>query len=338
MIWRFAILCLLSACCLQAADPSILLAGARTDPSRMMGRTKAFNSISLLTAWLAGGETAFTAVVWVRLPRVQGAYLVTYATMWSVDPARATREGGAELPDILPMTSASGTRGWTFSDPHYDTQTMDAGSAAMWQYGCYAVNVETPTPLTVTLAGCERQVAASNGVVQAFNMQGTAADYSLAVSPSNPSATYRIGFGVNPLVHFFGLHAQPGRTAFEAAESEGIILMPIMTNEWVMCATRVRIQDGMTWERMGAFNWGEEWFPPSETTNATTRTAFARDARISMSLMLPISHAASSMVDVYGEKIFPQWLDDDQLRNVRDLDMFEMQRRGFTRWRNDLAQ
>ena len=44
------------------------------------------------------------------------------------------------------------------------------------------------------------------------------------------------------------------------------------------------------------------------------------------------------LCDVYGEKIFPQWLDDDQLRNVRDLDMFEMRRRGFTRWRNDLAQ
>lgn len=332
-LWAY-ILAAAFAC--HAADPSLLLARARTDPSRMMGCTKAFNSISFLTAWLEGGEKAFTVVAWVRLPRVQGTYLVTYTTMWSVDPARATRQGGDELPDILPMTSASGTRGWTFSDPHYDTQTMDAGSAAMWQYGCYAVNVETPTPLTVTLAGCERQVAALDGVVQAFNMQGTAADYSLTVAPSDSSATYRIGFGVNPLVHFFGLHAQPRQIdIFDTQAAGGMILMPIMTNEWVMCATRVRIHDGKTWERMGAFNWGEEWFPPSETTNATTRTAFARDARISMNLTLPMNHAASSMVDVYGKKIFPQWLSDDQLRNVRDLDMFEMQRRGMTRWVED---
>lgn len=29
----------------------------------------------------------------------------------------------------------------------------------------------------------------------------------------------------------------------------------------------------------------------------------------------------------------PFCISDDELRNVRDLDMFEMQRRGMTRWR-----
>ena len=35
----------------------------------------------------------------------------------------------------------------------------------------------------------------------------------------------------------------------------------------------------------------------------------------------------------YGMKCFPGCLSDDELRNVRDLDMFEMRRRGYTRWR-----
>lgn len=303
----------------------------------MTGHTKAFDTISILCSWLEGGETAFTAVVWARVPRVQGTYLVTYTTFWSVESARATREGGAELPAIrehAPVTLSGGTAGGTFSDPHYECPEHLRES---WGNGCYCVNVTTDSALTLTLGGEERQVAASNGVLQAFNVQATAADFSWTISTS-PSANVSFGFGVNPLVHFFGLYAQPGRTAFDTQAADGMILMPVMTNEWVMCATRVRIQDGMTWERQGAFNWSEEWFPPGETTNATTRTTFARDARVSMSLMLPVVHAASGMVEIYGQKVFPQWLDDDQLRNVRDLDMFEMRRRGFTRWREDIAQ
>ena len=34
-------------------------------------------------------------------------------------------------------------------------------------------------------------------------------------------------------------------------------------------------------------------------------------------------------------KLFPRCMTDDELRNVRDLDVFEMQRRGITRWKED---
>lgn len=46
-----------------------------------------------------------------------------------------------------------------------------------------------------------------------------------------------------------------------------------------------------------------------------------------------IGGAVDGLRDFYGMKCFPWCLSDDELRNVRDLDMFEMQRRGMTRWR-----
>lgn len=335
MIWRFAILCLLSACCLQAADPSILLARARTDPSRMMAPRMGVTDWPFCCGYMLGGETAFTAVCWIRSRRHLSGMVVVPSGMWSIDAARATREGGDELPDILPMTSASGSRAWTFSDPHYDDHGLGVyPSGATWQYGCYAVNVETPTPLTITLAGCERQVAASNGVVQAFNMQGEAADYTLTVSPSDSSATYRIGFAVNPLVRFYGYPAQP---TMQGVFGDAIPGVPLVgggiSNEWAMVAIEARLRDGKAIERLCYFTWGVEIFPIGEHTNTATRATFARNARIS----IYTAHfgGVEEARDVWGFKIFPQWLDDDQLRNVRDLDMFEMQRRGMTRWVED---
>ena len=55
---------LLSACSLQAVDPALLMR-TRTDPTRMrfaQARTPMYHA----TAWLKGGETAFTHVVWLR--------------------------------------------------------------------------------------------------------------------------------------------------------------------------------------------------------------------------------------------------------------------------------
>jgi hypothetical protein len=88
-------------------------------------------------------------------------------------------------------------------------------------------------------------------------------------------------------------------------------------------------------ERQSLFNWSTEWFSNGETTNATARTAFAKDARVRTFIVSTEIEYVRQGVEQYGAKVFTQWLTDDQLRNVRDLDMFEMQRRGITRWRND---
>lgn len=312
----------------HAMDASMLLAGTHTDPSRM--RLVTSDTINLLTGFMDGGESAVTVVTWVRV-RQRAMASTAFGTFWSVDPARATREGGAELPAIKEYAPVAATSGGSFADPHYD----DCGLGGDWQYGCYAVNVQTDVPLTLTLAGAERQIAASNGVKQAFNIQGVAADWSWSLSGAS-AGNVSFGFGANPLVRFFGEPAQIDGKAFAMSDREGVVRVPTITNEWFMCSFRVRLDGaGHGIERQAGFNWVAEWFPQGEATNDVTRTSFARDARVAMMLYSAGIEEVNKDVERYGVKVFPRWLTDDELRNVRDLDMFEMQRRGFTRWRND---
>ena len=328
MKWLSSIPCLLlSACCLRAADPSILLARTHTDPSRMSGKFGVMDW-PFATGFMRGGETAFTAVCWLRFRQMENVRVNAFCSQWSLEAARATREGGAALPPILDMTSASGTRGWQFSNPQYACPEI---LADQWGYGCYAVNVETPTALTITLAGTEKQVEASVGEVQAFNIQGTAEDYTLAVSPANPSAVYHIGFAVNPLVRFYGIMSQPDSAGFAKTEYLGSPLVPSISNEWTMCVAQGRVVGSKVIDRLVAFTWYGESFPPGETTNDASRATFAKDARVSFYS----AHFCGTDAprDIWGFKIFDRWLTDDQLRNVRDLDKFEMCRRGMTRFK-----
>ena len=84
--------------------------------------------------------------------------------------------------------------------------------------------------------------------------------------------------------------------------------------------------------RMAYFTWASEAFPSSWQTDSVQATHFAKDARVRISIMR-MGGAVDGLRDFYGMKLFPCCLSDDELRNVRDLDMFEMQRRGMTRWR-----
>ena len=64
--------------------------------------------------------------------------------------------------------------------------------------------------------------------------------------------------------------------------------------------------------------------------------AFARNARTEFLAFSSQAGQATDgtpfLWDEYGVKVFGQWLTDDEVRAVRDMDMFEMQRRGMTRW------
>lgn len=320
-----AIVCVLSACGGLAVDPALLMR-THTDPSRMRAQYGA-NSWHFATGFLRGGETAFTAIAWIRLHDT--STIASFGSQWSIEAARATREGGAVLPAIREVSVAGSNDGGTFADPHYACPEL---LADQWGYGCYAVNVRTGVPLTLVIAGTERQIPASNGVMQAFNVQGSAADYSWSLS-SDWADDVEFGFAVNPLVEFFGQTGQIRWGGFYGSEREGAIEMAPITNEWMMCVAQARIVGGTVVDRMAAFTWGGENFPPGVSAHAASRASFAHDARVSFFTL----HFAGVYFtkDVYGFKIFDRWLTDDELRNVRDLDMFEMQRRGMSRWRND---
>lgn len=324
---------LLSACCC-AVDPSLLMR-TQTDPSRMrfaQGRTAMYHA----TAWLKGGETAFTHVAWLRRRETRWQGGVTaheFQSFFTVVPARATREGGDELPAIRETAATPSTSGGTFANPNYETHGL-----ADWQYGCYAVNIETAVPLTLVIAGTERQVAPSN-VVQAFNVKGSSADWSWSVAGES-AATVRFGFGVNPLAEFYGVSCigSEMQDLFGAAVPVGGLIADL-TNEWTMVVSRARIEGGNLLYAIDALRWDGETWHEGEATKPAPAAAFARDARTAFCTYSTAGGGATDgtpyLWDEYGIKLFGRWLADDEVRTVRDLDMFEMRRRGMTRWASE---
>ncbi len=322
-----SIFALLGALAAFAVDPALLMR-THTDPSRMFAVPNS-QSIYVMTAFLNGGEVGFTAVAWIRFEPISETHIKIPHTIWSVDAARATREGGAELPAIMDYQTVTDNSGGTFANPHYQCPDTLQGQ---WGYGCYCVNIETPVDVTVTIAGAERFVAASNGVKQAFNILGTAADYSWSVTgPTGGATPVKLGFGINPLVRFWGETCQCQNTGFFLDELPGGPSVPSISNEWVMVVSQANIESGKAIARMAYFTWAGEWFPTTLQTNDVDVAHFAKDARVEISTI----HLGRTDVfrESYGMKCFPWCLSDDELRNVRDLDMFEMQRRGYTRWR-----
>lgn len=328
---------LLSACCLnlQAVAPAFLMR-THTDPSRMF-MVPNVRFVDVMTGFLAGGEEGFTAVAWICFHPTNGIVMTVPDSLWSIEPARATREGGAELPAIMDYQTVTDNSGGTFADPHYDYR--EDSLEDIWQYGCYCVNIETPVDVTVTIAGAERFVAGSNGVKQAFNILGTAADYSWSVTgPTGGATPVKFGFAANPLVKFYGISCQSSMYGFYSGEVPGGPSVPAITNEWTMVAVQARIDNGTMQGRMAFFTWASEIFPSTWQTETVDVSHFEKNARVRLSLMFFSGMDLSGMDlprDFYGMKIFPYCLTDDELRNVRDLDMFEMKRRGMTRWRYD---
>jgi hypothetical protein len=286
-------------------------------------------SVDVMTAFLNGGEEGFTAVAWICFHPTNGIVVNMPNSLWSIEPARATREGGAELPAIMDYQTVTDNSGGSFANPHYQ---CPEGLEGQWGYGCYCVNIETPVDVTVTIAGAERSVAASNGVKQAFNILGTAADYSWSVTgPTGGATPVKFGFGVNPLVKFYGITCQSGNENFFVKELPGGPSVPAITNEWAMVAVQARIDNGTMQGRMSFFTWAGEIFPSAWQTETVNVSHFEKNARVRLSLSFIT--AMELPRDFYGMKLFPYCMTDDELRNVRDLDMFEMQRRGMTRWR-----
>ena len=321
----FAILGALTA---FAVDPTLLMR-THTDPSRMF-MVPNVRSVDVMTAFLNGGEEGFTAVAWICFHSTNGIVPNIPNSLWSIETGRATREGGALLPAIMDYQTVTDNSGGTFSNPNYDYRVDTLEDT--WQYGCYCVNIETPVDVTVTIAGAERFVAASNGVKQAFNILGTAADYSWSVTgPTGGATPVKFGFAVNPLVKFYSIMCQSNVQKFYTDEVPGGPNVPAITNEWVMVAVQAKIENGTMQGRMAYFTWASEIFPSAWQTETVDVSHFEKNARVRLSLAF--FSAIDLPRDFYGMKLFPSCLTDDELRNVRDLDMFEMQRRGMTRWR-----
>ena len=305
-----------------ATDARLRLPTEFCDPSAVPAPRVVTNANYIATAFVPDETDAYTYIVWQR-SLSSDTYVRFIDIAYTTEAARSTKEGGAELPavrDYAPITlSAGGT--WSMSGlPVVYDLPSDFASAEKWRYGCFCVNVNTQTPLTITVAGTEKQVPASNKK-QIFNILGTAADRSVTVSAADPSAPVDFGIGVNPIKQFFGgiIGTEDGFSNWYGYN---------VSNSLAMVVLRCKIEPGGTqttyhgqWRTSGG-----RYVEIGRTCGMwKTRATFAKDARIQITYTFfaygLVDDSVYRPVEVYGAKYAPRWMSDAELDRIYDADL-----------------
>lgn len=322
------------------AAPELLAPPRFADPTVMYAFSRS-NALDVVTEFFQDDRASnFTAIVWMKwMPRrdfpTSG---ITPMVMFGVstDPARATREGGDPLPDLqshryeVPLTLSNGTWGETCLPASYD---YPDATLENWQYGCYAVNIETDTALTLNVGGAEKSIAASPEK-QLFNIMGETASRSVSIAAASTTATVKFGIAVNPLVQFVGAQfddtKRDGTVNFEGGANGGLV-----SNEWRMVVFRGRIAAGSVTVQSCGYNATQKLYNEDTTTQEIwhPRTTFAKNARIRIMVasLGGIGYGTDNpdRFNIYGFRVYRGWFDDAAIERMRDLDAAEMQRRGM---------
>lgn len=289
------------------------------------------------------GATAVTYSAWMRCRDVinvvagQLAGVMPQVTMMtSYDPARATREGGDDLTDLLndlysvdyvPLIHGS----WSASNILLGRDDLAPETLQNWKYGCYCINYKSDSPFTLYLGGEETYLPASptNAI---RNIIVTSSDRSVAITAESASAHINFGVAHNPLVQFIGLTS-------DSVDTFGLIHTEcggIVTNEWRMCVFRARIADGKVASQL------DVWRPNDKCTLTPSkqedmwhpRSAFAVNSRVRITLShmvgLTNPETGDSMTALFwGAKGRAEWMSDEDLEKWRDADYREIVRRGM---------
>lgn len=318
----------LFACCVAAAsellvlpqygDPTVLA------PSRSSEGQSAFN---LETAFLPGGNTNFTAIIWAISSIPTNTVLSPFIVMdCTYKAARSTTEGGPELADLCshdntqPLTLSGGT--WA-EDCLPATYAIPA-TLQDWQYGCYCFNLTTDTPLTLNVGGAELYIPATNRMIR--NIKATTASRSVSIAAESPSATVYFGIAENPLKQFIGGQSS-GSLSWGAMDDT---IGGTSTNEWRMFVFRAEISGSdLRYEVRG-------YTPMSQLTEVNSGaqamwqpvSAFEKDARIRV-MCASLAGLDGCSVKVWGFRVYRGWLDDALIETMRDQDAAELTRRGM---------
>lgn len=319
-----AILILAASACPAAQPPLALLLGGPVDPSRMRHFSGTGMDAALPPSFFApGGENALNFVWWQRSDDdMEGGYPPFAECTLSEVPARATAEGGPELPAILSLADcpldASGA--WAGS------VTVPAGTGIVEGRVAVCANVTTDTAATVAVGGASRAVPASAGV-QVFNLdvRVSAVPATLPVSvAAHPGGQVSLALAVNPWVRFHSC----GRLGLGVGGME--IGTPYMTNDWTMCYWRVRYAGaGSVRVETGAID-ASGW--RAATTNSVT---VPWGASIPENIRFRSSPGRfggfdTVLVEQFGHKFWAgDNFGDDRLWRIYNLDRQELQRRGL---------
>lgn len=316
-------------------------------------RREARGTAPLVTFGLPTPAPSFTTVFWTcvdwrRDPETVSTPMVE--AMVSTEPALYVSEGGDYSPDLLggaywpvergglgatlPLSS-TGTWSANCLPSSYD-MPADFAHRDDWQYGCYTLNVITDTDLTVTVGGEERNIAASNEMQQVAFLC-VSADRSITVAAADADADVYLCAAESPLrqFHDMQLFQTPSGSHYFAVSEKAL------TNEWRMVVLRGAIVQGGAAVELNALTFSAVDPSPIEDSTSTKELwrpradrCFARHSRIGFIICalcgLKDLNGEYIRRNVWGAKIYPEWLDDDLILAIRDRDFDEMSRRGMS--------
>ena len=325
-----------------AAPLELLMTPRFGDPTRMTMRDRS-GVFDLATSFIEReGVTSLTYIVWMKWnPNGRNAYGNPFV-MCHITPdyGRSTLEGGRQLPNVSPSTWANyltldnGT--WSAPDclpANYECPaTLQSQN---WKYGCYCFNVETDSDLTLTIAGAEKNIAASNGVRQIFNIMGETSSRAVAISAASADAHIRFEIAENPLCQFVG-------GQFDGSGGSGTLMNVsqggLSSNEWRMIVFSAVITNGVVSTYTRGYNAQGQMPSARRTTDALFRphTAFSYNSRFRLMVAeaggigglsshdLPTEHFL-----VYGFRGYCKWLTEGEILRMYEQDAAELQRRGY---------
>lgn len=333
-----AVLAAIAALAALAAPPYALMRTA-LDPTLMREISRdPGDSIVTLTAFMPEPSAEWTVLVWQRatatatgLARIAANDTSAVSAAWnmafllSTEPARSTREGGAELADEQP---------WIYDTPlaldaNGQFALADALPATIVNNThtntVICVNVETDAALTLTFGAEERQISAKSGK-QIFNVQLSTASRAVSVAAASPEATVKLGWGQQPFVKFYDAEH------IMCMDTNGIFQGTTGGDEpYIMAVCRAAISNGTLRVQTGYLTaTNDNWLAVREQPTDAVR--FAKDARMQFQTYVGagMTNGCFSAFKTYGAKSAPQWLSDVQLRRIADLDTKTLHRRGET--------
>ena len=319
-----AIAALCGAVLAAAADtPLAALMASHTSPSRMwLGR----GDVELPCYFARGGETGVTVLAWVRYaayPTVWGALMIF--TSHSEVPARATLEGGDELPSFLDLPSVPLSAGATWGAS--DVVPQDAAEVPGRNGFVVCINCDTTHDVTLVVGGAELEIPATNGYVR--NVEVLKGDTSVSVAASSASASVRLALAVNPWVRFV---SGPSLSYYAATGGMQMDAPTAITNCWTLVAWRADIAGGEMRETLEIID-RDGVRAASSSSSPAAAPALVRDARCRLSggcMAGPVLPGGGRRaLDLYGVKFAPRRLTDEEVWRVWELDLAEIRRRGL---------
>lgn len=317
---------------LASASPLLQLAQPRVDPSRM---SVVEGGYRLPIYYTKPGTTGYSIMWWVRweCPFFDASQTgaikpaLFFQAMQSVEPARATADGGPKLKSFYKSDAIEldDNASWGIANIIPQQSVFFPGNDRRYAICC---NITSDTDITLTVGGTEKFVPSTTNTLNIFNIEVYDGDRSIAITAADKNAKIKVAFAVNPIKQFFNqAHSQP-----DYAENINA------TNRFVFAALRCKLgEDGVQRnqftlitlegnsvqnERYQEFDLGYTEYPGDNMVVMQQHTMWGQ--------IDVASDGSKRRVEWYGLKYVDDYITDEQMWRIYDVDRQHIYARGLT--------